>query len=181
MTSEQLIAEYARTKDAELFAELVRRHKGIARSVALSITRDPELAEDALQDTWLSIVRHAGQFAGRSAAQTWIIAIVRRRAITVAKRRTIRWSRDNSLELLGVNIAEPVSGPLEVLMHRESAAELLAAVGQLSSGIRRVIEITELWEGTEKDAMQTLGIPKGTVKSRRHRGISQLRKTLAAA
>src|SRR5207247_10763454 len=90
LSDEALVALLARGDDGAL-AELYDRFGAVAFGLALRIVRDASLAEDAVQDAFLTAWRTASRFvAERGKARTWILTLVHRRAVDVVRREEAR-------------------------------------------------------------------------------------------
>ncbi|MBA3780062.1 MAG: sigma-70 family RNA polymerase sigma factor, partial [Chloroflexi bacterium] len=86
-SDEQLVDRAAQGEGTAL-EMLYDRYKTMTYSLALRITSDPSLAEDAVQEAFLGVWRNASRYsAGRASARTWIMAITHHRAIDVLRRR----------------------------------------------------------------------------------------------
>src|SRR5437016_12174134 len=87
---EALLALVARG-DEDALAELYDRYSRVAYGLALRIVRDPALAEDAVQEAFLTVWRTAGKFtAERAKPSTWILTLAHRRAVDVVRREERR-------------------------------------------------------------------------------------------
>src|SRR5918912_4347587 len=90
LSDEVLLALVARSDDAA-FAELYDRFGRQAYALALRILRDAALAQDAVQDAFLTAWRTAPSFdPRRGAGSTWLMTIVHRRAVDVVRREDRR-------------------------------------------------------------------------------------------
>jgi len=90
LSDEALIALVARGDDGAL-AELYDRFGAVAYGLALRIVRDAALAEDAVQEGFLTVWRNAARFvAERAKARTWILTLVHRRAVDLVRREQFR-------------------------------------------------------------------------------------------
>jgi len=69
-----------RAGDREAQSELVRRYHGKLLQRTTDLLRDPALAEDAVQDTWLVVLERVDRFEGRSSLLTWLTGIALNRA-----------------------------------------------------------------------------------------------------
>ena len=86
--SDARLVRRAARGDAEAFGELVARHRDRVWAIALRMCRDPEDAEDVLQETFLSAWRSIGRFGGRSEVSTWLYRIaVNKSYDQIGKRR----------------------------------------------------------------------------------------------
>jgi len=73
---ETRLVQQARTGDPEAFTELVRRSATSSKRLALSILKNQEAAEDAVQDALSQAWEHVPQFLGESKFSTWMSRIV---------------------------------------------------------------------------------------------------------
>jgi RNA polymerase sigma-70 factor (ECF subfamily) len=133
---------------------------------------DPDVVDDAVQDTFLAVWRSAGGYRGTGAAPAWLWGIAIRRLIDGIRRRPAREFRSSERPL-----DEP-SAEERVLVGIEHG-DLGGALGRLSPELRAVVQATVLDGLTSKEAGRLLGMPSGTVKTRMMRARVQLRKELA--
>src|SRR5690242_12947271 len=85
VSAEQLLASIAEG-DERALAELYDRFGGVAYGLARRVARDPALAEEAVQDAFLSVWRSAAQFdRRRGSARGWLLMLVHRRAVDLVK------------------------------------------------------------------------------------------------
>src|SRR4051812_4292717 len=74
-------------KDRRAFAKLYEATRSKLFAVSLRIVRERPLAEEVLQDSFVSIWNHAGDYAqAKSAPMTWMTAIVRNRSLDIVRR-----------------------------------------------------------------------------------------------
>jgi RNA polymerase sigma factor (sigma-70 family) len=88
----RLVERFATTADEAAFAELVRRHGPLVLGVCRRAARDPHLADDAFQATFLTLARKAGSLRDPGALSSWLFGVARRVA-TAARRREDRRDR----------------------------------------------------------------------------------------
>jgi DNA-directed RNA polymerase specialized sigma24 family protein len=83
-----------RRRDENAYLELVRRHTPLMVRVARSVLGSTEAAEDAVQDTWVAVLRSVDGFQGRSTFKTWLMRILvnTARSRKVREARTVCWS-----------------------------------------------------------------------------------------
>src|SRR5213083_1640998 len=90
LSDEALVLLAARSQQGAL-AELYDRYWRPAYGLALRILRDEALAEDAVQEAFLSVWRTAARFVPeRGKASTWILTLVHRRAVDLVRREERR-------------------------------------------------------------------------------------------
>jgi RNA polymerase sigma-70 factor (ECF subfamily) len=174
LSDEALVALAARSEQPAL-GELYDRYGRPAYGLALRILRDEALAEDAVQDAFMTIWRTAPRFVPeRGKASTWILTLVHRRAVDVVRREQRR--RADSL----VAAAEPASegGPDDEAWLRLQRERVQAALRQLPDQQREALELAYYGGFTQSELAERLGQPLGTIKSRMFIGLSRLRELL---
>jgi RNA polymerase sigma-70 factor (ECF subfamily) len=92
---DHLLIDRLITGDEQAFCTLIKRYHSLLLTIARAIIGDV-FAEDVVQDTWLAVHKHIGNFERRSSLKTWIITIVSNEA----KSRLRREARQVSLEQL---------------------------------------------------------------------------------
>lgn len=175
LSDEAVIALIARS-DEQALAELYDRFGRVAYGLALRILRDDALAEDAVQEAFLSAWRRADTFMPeRAKASTWLLTIVHRRAVDLVRREERR--RAEPIEAAG---DRPGDGPAEDLVWlRYERERVQAALRQLPDQQREALELAYYGGFTQSELAERLGQPIGTIKSRMFSGLGRLRDLLA--
>ena len=173
LSDEALVALAARSEQSAL-AELYDRYGRPAYGLALRVLRDETLAEDAVQDAFMTIWRTAPRFVPeKGKASTWILTLVHRRAVDVVRREQRR--RTESLE----TAHEPgTPGADEEAWLRLQRERVQHALKQLPDQQREALELAYYGGFTQSELAERLGQPLGTIKSRMFNGLSQLRDLL---
>ncbi|RVX38938.1 RNA polymerase sigma-70 factor (ECF subfamily) [Nonomuraea polychroma] len=171
---ELVVAVAARSSAA--LRVLHRRHAPWLRARLARRCADPDVVDDALQETFLAVWRSAGRFEGDDPAG-WLWTIAIRRLISALRGRGSRWI-GTGVEPDDVSRAPTASAEDVVLLGVEHG-DLGAALTRLSPELRAVIEATVLDGLTTKEAARLLGIPEGTVKTRAMRARGRLREDLS--
>src|SRR5207244_10363212 len=129
----QLLARVA-LADQRAFADLYRQTSPHLYAVALRILREPALAEEILQEAYVSVWHHAGTYlAAKSQPLTWLTSIVRNRCLDQLRRRELDTvTMDDEDE--SVSVADQGPTPLEMLMTSANARALGACVETLEPG-----------------------------------------------
>jgi RNA polymerase sigma-70 factor, ECF subfamily len=158
--------------DVAALGELARRHEksllGLARGL---LDWRTDAACDAVQETWVRVIRYAGSFKERSSFKTWVYRIVINQCHTMrAKKRPLSLSHAAADR---VDESRPqVQGETQQLL-REQVAKLPED--------RRVVVLLCYHDGlTHEQAAEVLEIPIGTLKSRLHAALTDLRKRMPA-
>ncbi len=176
---DEALLALAAHEDEGALAELYDRYGRPAYGLALRIVRDPALAEDAVQEAFLTLWRTATSFrSDRAKPSTWILTLVHRRAVDVVRREERR--RAAPLE----TSEEPEAyGPatdeeIELTDRRRIVQE---ALRQLPDDQREALELAYYGGLTQSELAERLSVPLGTIKSRMFTGLRRLRDLLAEA
>src|SRR5579864_8979334 len=137
LSDEALVALAARSEQSAL-AELYDRFGRPAYGLALRIVRDEALAEDAVQEAFLTLWRTAARFVPeRGKASTWILTLVHRRAVDLVRREERRRTEPlPEVEPAGVGGAAD-----EAMWLRLERERVQAALAQLPDHQREAIEL----------------------------------------
>ena len=175
LSDEALVALVARGDEPAL-GELYDRVGRVAYGVAYRVLRDERLAEDAVQEGFLTLWRTAAAFrAERAKASTWILTLVHRRAVDLVRREERRRT-----EALGEEVAAQAQGEgtEEAAWLRFERERVQAALQQLPDVQREAIELAYYGGFSQSELAERLGVPVGTIKSRMFAGLARLRELL---
>jgi RNA polymerase sigma-70 factor, ECF subfamily len=166
--------------EVQAFAVLYRRHRRVAGALALQLCGRPAVAEEVVQDAFFSFWRSRHHFDGtRGSVRTWILGIVRNRAIDV-----LRHSVAHEVSALADHdVAEALEAreltDREVSL-RESAHELRAALEGLPLEQSRVIRLAYYGGYSHSEIAAMLDTPVGTVKGRMRLGLRKMAFSILA-
>jgi len=166
------------SRDFDRFEEIVLCHLDAAHNLARWLLRDPDDAEDAVQDSCLRAVRHFGGFRGGD-ARAWLLRIVRNACFTRLARRSTAAPRVSFEE--EVHTPEDASAAPDMELARTQDAERVnEGLAALSVEFREAIVLREIEGLSYKEIATVTGVPIGTVMSRLARARRQLAATLDA-
>jgi RNA polymerase sigma-70 factor, ECF subfamily len=155
-------------------------------ALAFRVTRDPELAKDAVQEAFTSALGHVDTFRGEARLSTWLHRIVYTKSIDLLRRRRREEPLpDEEAAELGAEDLRLGHGPSwarppdELLRGRETAAALDAALGRLTPLQRAVFELKEAEGRPTPEVAEILGMAEPTVRVHLHRARLKLRDLLA--
>lgn len=184
--------------DRRAFAALYDRTSGYLFAVVLRIQRDRALAEEVLQEVYVTLWRQAASFdAARSQPLTWLTHIARHRAIDSLRRAEAQPrslvpvagtggdSDDGDAELAQQRALEALpdesAGPLELLRRASEARQLGLCMDRLSASQRQSVALA-FYDGlSHVEVAAQLRQPLGTVKSWVRRALLSLRACLDQA
>lgn len=186
--SRELSALLARTGlgDRKAFATLYERTSAHLFAVILRIQHDRALAEDLLQEIYVSVWKAAAGFdAARSQPLTWLTGIARNRAIDSLRRAQAQprtesittHDDDDSPDRLD-QVADGADGPLELLDRASDARALGECLQHLSPPQRQSVALAFFDGLTHAEVAERLREPLGTVKSWVRRALNTLRGCL---
>ena len=174
-----LLARVERLDEAAL-AALYDRYRILACTIALRITGDHAVAEEVLQDVFLSVWRTAGGFQPAGSVAAWLTGIARHRAIDATRGATFR-ARGSEHGLEPALELPADDHPEEQAARRLAGEQVRAALGQLSPAQREAIELAYYGGMSQSEIAARLRAPIGTVKTRLRLGLTHLRRALGEA
>ena len=175
LSDEAVVALVARS-DQEALAELYDRFGRVAYGLALRVLRDEKLAEDAVQEGFLTAWRNADRFMPeRAKASTWVLTLVHRRAVDLVRRE----DRRRADPLSATVEPEPSDSAEDDAWLRFERERVQAALRKLPDQQREALELAYYGGFTQSELAERLGQPVGTIKSRMFTGLAHLRELLA--
>lgn len=162
-----------RAGDRAAMTALFDRYSSLVYSVALRILRDPSLAEDIVQEIFLSVWRRPESFVeGRGSLGAWLVVVARNRSIDSLRRRK------PSEPVEDVVLASPLNLASEA--ERNLAIEKVRKVMQnLPQEQQDSVELAYFQGLTHAEIAERTGDPLGTVKTRIRLALMSLRKAFA--
>jgi RNA polymerase sigma-70 factor (ECF subfamily) len=180
VTDEELVRR-SKEDDERAFGELVSRYESKVYSLALRMVRNPEDAEDVLQDTFLRAYRGIKSFQGASTFSTWIYRITANSALMRLRKKQLPTVsiEDQDERETPINIADWTPGPVEQLMTQELQQEMDAAIESLPPEFQQVFILRDVEEKSNAEVAEILDLSVAAVKSRLHRARLKVRNRLA--
>ena len=176
-SDEALLAGYA-TGDPRTAAAFVRRFQGRVYGLALTIVRQPALAEEVAQETFTRVYRHAGNYdARRGRVSTWLLSIARNLAIDVTRLKRLDPVDPEVIEA-EVTIDFQAPGADEGGLQPDERDQLCSAIGDLPDDQRRAIVLAAYLGRTAREISDLDDVPLGTVKTRIRTAMLKLRSEL---
>lgn len=163
---------------AAAFEVIYDRHADAAFSLAYRMCAQRALAEDVVQEAFLSLWRSGARYdRGRGSVRTWALGIVHNRAIDALRRRTVR--ERGRVDDAGIEERLVAAERTDVEVgRRDEAREVRDALEQLPDEQSRVIELAYFGGLTHVEIASMLKTPVGTVKGRMRLGLAKMRMAL---
>jgi RNA polymerase sigma-70 factor (ECF subfamily) len=169
----QLVAR-ALAGDQTAFGTLVERYAGQARRVAYAVLGDPDDADDAAQDAFLSALVKLKQYDPKRPFGPWLMRIVANAATDRRRRRAVRRTEPLDPGLIGGGARPDREAERAALGDR-----LRAALAQLPPRRRIAVVLFDVEGYSHADIAEVLRIPEGTVRSEVFHARRRLRELLA--
>ena len=162
--------------DARALGELYDRLAPDAYGLAFRVLRDRELAEDAVQEAFVSAWRSAARFDGRrGSARAWVLMLVHRRSVDLVQRN----ERGN--ELVGDGYPEQTGPSVADISELDAERRTVqSALASLPAKQRAVLDLAYYGGRTQQEIAAGLALPIGTVKSQTFEGLRRLRELLTS-
>ncbi len=165
----QLLARVA-ARDREAFKQLyLIYHRRLTRFL-MRLTRQPEVAEEIINDTLWVVWRKAAEFRGGSLVSTWIFGIAYRRGLkTLQRQQPPACDFADETEAVARDEIQPA---------RERADWLERALVQLPVNQRAALELAYYLGHSCEEIAQIMGCPVNTVKTRMHKARQRMKTLL---
>jgi len=166
-------------RDPAAFEIVYDRHGGAAFSLAYRMVGDRTKAEDITQEAFLSLWRSRARYdRARGSVRTWLLGIVRNRAIDLLRRELLQPPPLPFEPAESTFQAAADETGVEAL-RREAARQVRGALRVLPVDQMRVIELAYFGGLTHAEIAEMLSMPLGTVKGRMRLGMEKIRAQLA--
>jgi RNA polymerase sigma factor (sigma-70 family) len=176
-SDEALLAGYA-TGDPGTAAAFVRRFQGRVYGLALTIVRQPAIAEEVAQETFARVFRHAGNYDARKGrVSTWLLSIARNLAIDVTRMRRLD---PVDPDVISAELSLTTQGPAadEMEVQPDERDQLRSAISELPDDQRRALVLAAYMGRTAREISDLDDVPLGTVKTRIRTAMIKLRDEL---
>ncbi len=169
---ETLMAKFQQTLDREAFCKIVCHYTQPGLSAARQILHDNHLAEDAVQETFLRLIRKRGQYKSSEPFSGWFYAILRNTCLDMLRKKK-----------RGEKAIQEISLESEIVTYCgcEPSETVFALLNRLHSGEQDVLRLRIVEELSFRDIGIVLGISAESAKKRGQRGLRRLRTIIREA
>ncbi len=176
--ADEELMELVRGGEVHAFEVIFDRHSTSAFSLAYRMCGRRSLAEDIVQDAFLSLWRSSSSYEpGRGSVRSWVLSVVHNRAIDAFRRQGPRDSRNVPDEGIAERLPAPDATDVEV-ERRDDVRQVRSALEELPPDQRQVIELAYFGGFTHAQIAEMLDLPPGTVKGRMRLGLTKMRYVL---
>jgi RNA polymerase sigma-70 factor, ECF subfamily len=160
--------------DARAFEVIFDRHSGVAFSLAYRMCGRQPMAEDVVQESFLSLWRAGARYnPSRGTVRAWVLSVVHNRAVDAFRHDATKHGRVVQADGLVEGVEADERTDLEV-ERRDDAQAVRGALRELPPDQREVIELAYFGGFTHSEIAQMLKLPPGTVKGRMRLGLAKL-------
>lgn len=156
----------ARGRD-EVIESLVKEHARLAYRIAYAVLRSHQDSEDAVQETFVRVLRYGGRLASVENPKTWLARIAWR--VAIDKRKRQRRRNEITIERDDMRMPEIASEEISADRAMESAgvsAMLEGLIAGLPAKLREPLILSTIEEMTPREVAAVLGINDAAVRSR---------------
>jgi RNA polymerase sigma-70 factor (ECF subfamily) len=176
-SDEALLAGYA-TGDPRTAAAFVRRFQGRVYGLALTIVRQPAIAEEVAQETFVRVFRHAGNYDARKGrVSTWLLSIARNLAIDVTRMKRLD-PVEPEVIAAELSLTSQVPAADEADLQPDERDQLRSAITGLPDDQKRALVLAAYMGRTAREISDLDEVPLGTVKTRIRTAMIKLRDEL---
>ncbi|TFV90270.1 sigma-70 family RNA polymerase sigma factor [Blastococcus sp. CT_GayMR20] len=172
-----------RAGDRSAVDDLYDRFRRPAFALARRILADDTMAEDVLQEVFLSVWRDPGAFdRGRGSVASWLLAVVHHKAVDAVRREESQRRRQARAEdEMALDAPTATRNVEDEAWARVVAERVRTALGALSAPQREALTLAYYGGYTQREVAALTGAPLGTVKTRMLAGMRRLREELGGS
>jgi RNA polymerase sigma-70 factor (ECF subfamily) len=179
---DRLLVRRVQSGDLEAFESLVRRHDRRVYRTLIGVLGGPEEAEDALQNVFLKVYSHIGDFRGEARFSTWLTRIAINEGLMRLRSRRPTESFDEVAgprEAVGRDLRAWEDDPERICSRGEMRALVEKELARLPAPYRLAVMLRDIEQLSTEEAAAAMSVPVPTLKTRLFRGRLMLRDALA--
>lgn len=164
---DDLMARFRKRLDKTAFEQLVCDYAPPAAAMAHQMLRDPALAEDAVQEAFVRVIKKRRQYVSSRPFSHWFYAILRNICIDMLRKR----KREK-------DIVKHLTHSIKRYVRNEPPSDCMVLLSALPLHERSVLELRAVHSMTFEEIAVALDISKEAAKKRAQRGLRKLRKQI---
>jgi RNA polymerase sigma-70 factor (ECF subfamily) len=174
---DSVLIERMKARDEGALSIVYDRYSGILFGMLRRILREPQAAEEVLQDVFLQLWRNPERFdAGRGSLPAWLLVIGRNRALSQLRHRSGHEAREDPGDY-----ANSLAAPRNIehdASRKELVRQVREALSHLPAEQKQVVELAYLEGLTQTEIAARIKTPLGTVKSRVRAAMERLKRII---
>lgn len=172
MKADLELVQQVKEGDQLAYAELVKRHQKPLLRLVLKFTRDLDLAEDVLQESFVKAYQKINQFEGRSSFKSWLYRI----AINTAKNK-LRSLKKDQVSIEDVQLSQGAEAE-SALLKEAVAARMKEEIDQLPDKQKAALMLRIYEDMSFKEIAQIMECPYDTAKANYRHGLMKLKASM---
>lgn len=161
--------------DQLAFSELYTETSPLLFSIALRLMPTRPLAEEVLQEAYVTAWQKADKFqSDKGTVLTWLATITRNLSIDYLRKKQLSTVPEDE----GVNVETADPSPFQEIANTEAQNVLLAAIENLPENMKKAVTLSYFKGYSYDEIGELMNAPKNTVKSWIRRGVAKLRETI---
>ncbi|MCG3089846.1 RNA polymerase sigma factor [Sporosarcina cyprini] len=174
MEEEQLWIRQVLAGDKQAFANIINKYKNPLYATILRMTKNPQDAQDLVQDAFIKVYRNLHKYDGGGAFSGWLYRVAINHCMDEFRKK--RYSTVQ-VQLEEEAIINP-NHPEIVFLKREKSRQLERLISTLPEDERLIILLRYVNEISYEEISELLGVPLSTVRNKLHRAKKKMRDTV---
>lgn len=171
----QVILKRIAAGDKTAVQDCLNAYGGLVWSLARRMSPNSDEAEDAVQEIFIDVWKHAARFDETQASETTFVAMIARRRLIDRLRKINRQPNTDSLDDI---LIDPINNKTRDLQMGIEAKEAAEAMKSLRPEQRQILHLSIIQGFSHQEIADALKMPLGTVKTHARRGLMQVREFL---
>ena len=174
--SDEQLAEEVRSKNKELFAEIVSRYQNKIYSYTRRLVNDGEEAEDLTQDVFIKVYKNLNGFDVKRKFSSWIYRIAHNESVNFIKKKSYFKILSIEQNEFLKNTMATTENLIEKIIEKENSQKVRELLGKLSFRYKEILVLRYFEEKTYEEISDILRMPTNTVGTLINRAKGQLEK-----
>src|SRR5262245_20382395 len=171
-TDGELLGAFVNERDADAFAELVRRHRPMVLGVCRRVVNEHATADDAFQAVFLVLARRAASVRPREQVGNWLYGVAYRTALKARMVLARRRSREKQVDTM----PEPTAPSSSPVVWTDLQPVIDEELARLPDKLRLPVVLCDLEGRPQREVAKHLNVPPATLATRLHRPGAPLRR-----
>ena len=171
---DELLVLKSQQGSKDSFGELVERWQKRLWHYALQMTGSESAAWDVVQETWVAVIKGLSKLQDATLFSCWTFSILNKKCVDWVRRQQLQSQLNTRLATQIQNHTDKEQDSIE------KSESLKAAIEKLPTGQRALLSLRYQQDFSINEIAEILAIPEGTVKSRLHRTLDELRQIMGA-
>jgi len=177
-----LLVQLVTQRDSQALATLYRRHGPACYRMALRVTANETLAEDAVQEAFTGLWRDPMAYSsGQGSVRSWLLALAHHKAVDLVRRETAQQRRQDAQAAERAVDPPTAPDPAAEAWAGIRAEQVRAALAELPEVQRHALALAYFGGYTQREIAQLTGVPLGTVKTRMFAAMKRLQQRLSVS